>query len=361
MRYLFFTNTPAHVHLYRHAIGRLQDDGHEVLVLGRDYGCTKALLEFYDLPHEIYGVCETTKYSLFRELPKHFARIFRTTLRYDPDLVFGVGSYAAPAGALARAPVVLITDSEPVAFDQFVSRTLADAILTPYTFQKDLGSKHFEFRGFKETAYLHPDVFETDESVRDELGLRQDERFAVVRLNAFGSHHDVNHGGFSAAQRRELVERLAEDVTVFVSDEGGEFDIDSLPARPFDAHPGYLHDALAESSLLVTDTQTMATEAGLLGTPTIRSNTFVGEDDMGNFVELEERGLVYNTADFEDVLATAAEYVTDPSIAEQWAHNRSEYVADLDNLSGIITEVAAYRGSVDSVARVRPWAGPDHG
>ena len=360
MRYLFFTNTPAHVHLYRHAIDRLEAAGHEVLVLGRDYGCTKALLEFYDLPHEMYGACETTKFSLVREVPGHFARIFRETLRYGPDLVFGIGSYAAPAGALARAPVVLITDSEPVAFDQFVSRALADAILTPYTFRKNLGGKHFQFRGFKETAYLHPDVFEADDGVREELGLAPDERFAIVRLNAFGSHHDLNHGGFTAEQRRDLVSRLAEDVTVFVSDEGDEFDPETVGARPYDAHPGYLHDALAESSLLVTDTQTMATEAALLGTPTIRSNTFVGEDDMGNFIELEDRGLIYNTDDFEDVLATAEEYVTDESIQRRWRDRRAEYVGDLDDLTEVIVDVAANMGRVEPVSTLTPWASPDH-
>ena len=361
MRYLFFTNTPAHVHLYRHAIDRLRDEGHEVLVLGRDYGCTTALLEFHDLPHEIYGVCETTKFSLVRELPAHFARIFRTTLRYDPDLVFGVGSYAAPAGALARAPVVLITDSEPVAFDQFVSRTLADAILTPYTFRKDLGNKHFQFRGFKETAYLHPDVFDADDGVRDELGLAPDERFAIVRLNAFGSHHDLNHEGFSATQRRDLVSQLADELTVFVSDEGDEFDANAVDARPFDAHPGYLHDTLAESSLLVTDTQTMATEAALLGTPTIRSNTFVGEKDMGNFIELEDRELVYNTADFEDVLATAQQYVTDGSVQKQWQQRRENYVGELDDLTEVIVDVADNLGRVEPVSDLQPWASPDHG
>lgn len=361
MRYLFFTNTPAHVHLYRHAINRLEDDGHEVLVLGRDYGCTKALLEFYDLPHEIYGVCETTKFSLFRELPKHFAHIFRSALRFDPDLVFGIGSYAAPAGALARAPVVLITDSEPVAVDQFVSRLFADTILTPYTFRKDLGNKHFQFRGFKETAYLHPDVFEADESVRDELGVEPDERFALVRLNAFGSHHDVNHEGFSEAQRRELITTLAEEVTVFVSDEGGTFDFSDVPAQPFDAHPGDLHDALAESSLLVTDTQTMATEAALLGTPVVRSNTFVGDGDMGNFLELADRGLIYNTDSFEDVLATAEEYVTDETIARRWESRRDEYLAELDNLTDIILDIAENMGRVEAVSKVQPWASAELG
>lgn len=361
MRYLFFTNTPAHVHLYKHAVDRLEAAGHEVLVLGRDYGCTEELLAFHDLPYEIYGACDTTKFSLFRELPGHFGRIARATLRYDPDLVFGVGTYAAFAGTLARAPVVLITDSEPVAVDQFVSRALANAILTPYTFQKDLGAKHFQFRGFKETAYLHPDVFESDGSVRDVLGVGPDERFAIVRLNAFGSHHDVNHGGFTDDQRRQLLERLSDSATVFVSDEGGTFDLSAVDAEPFDAHPGHLHDALAESSLLVTDTQTMATEAALLGTPVVRSNTFVGDSDMGNFLELSDRGLIYNTDSFEDALATAEEYVADEAVQRRWQRNCEEYVGELDDLTDIIVEVADNLGRVEPVTDLRPWGSPEHG
>jgi predicted glycosyltransferase len=358
MRYLFLTNTPAHVHLYRHTVRRLDEQGHDVLVLGRDYGCTRDLLECYDLPHEIYGVCETTKFSLLTELPSHFASLFRQTLRYDPDLVFGIGSYAAPAGALARARVVLVTDSEPVAVDQFVSRLLADAILTPYTFQKDLGNKHFEFRGFKETAYLHPEVFEADDSVRADLGVGPEERFALVRLNAFGSHHDVAHGGFTPDQRRTLLERLTEELTVFVSDEGGGVDLSALDAQPFDVHPGRLHDALAESSLLVTDTQTMATEAALLGTPVIRSNSFVGDDDMGNFQELAARDLVYNTDTFEDVLATAQQYATEETIEDDWKQRRDQFVGDLDNLTEILLDVAECEGRVDSVDALDPWSRP---
>lgn len=338
MRYLFFTNTPAHVHLYRHAIEDLQEQGHDVLVLGRDYGCTRALLEYHDLPHEIYGKCETTKYSLFRELPQHYVQIFRRTRRYDPDLIFGVGSYAAHAGAMSRTPVVVVADSEPTTFDHIAARPFVDTFLTPHTFGKDLGANHYEFRGFKELAYLHPDVYDPDPTIRDRLGVGPDEEYAIVRFNAFGSHHDVGHSGFSPEKRRELVSALSEHVTVFVSDEGGN------PApgnsRPFDLHPALLHDALAEASLLVADTQTMVTEAALLGTPAIRSNSFVGESDMGNFVELEREGLIHNLRDFDDVLSQALVVLADDSAKERLRKRRDEYLSDKVNLTDVIVDVA---------------------
>ncbi|SIR19424.1 hypothetical protein SAMN05421858_1771 [Haladaptatus litoreus] len=338
MRYLFFTNTPAHVHLYRHAVETLRERGHDVLVLGRDYGCTRALLSYHNLPHEIYGECGTTKFSLFRELPEHYFEIFRRARQYDPDLIFGVGSYAAHAGALTRTPVVVVADSEPTTIDHAVARPFVNTFLTPHTFGKDLGGKHYEFRGFKELAYLHPDVYEPDPTIRKQLGVEPDEEFAIVRFNAFGSHHDVGHSGFTPEKRRKLVSALSEHATVFVSDEGGN------PApgdsRSFDLHPARLHDALAEASLLVADTQTMVTEAALLGTPAIRSNSFVGESDMGNFLELEREGLIDNFRNFEDVLARSLAILADDSAKERLRERRDSYLADKVNLTDVIVDVA---------------------
>ncbi|WP_135854175.1 DUF354 domain-containing protein [Halorussus salinus] len=351
MKYLFFTNTPAQVHQYRRAVTTLRERGHDALVLARDYGCTVALLDHYDVPYESYGRVGTDKFSLASELPKHAARIVLETRRFDPDCVFGRGSFAALAGTVARAPVVLVDDSETTDLDHAVAVPLADAVLTPHTFEKDLGESHYEFRGFKECAYLHPDEYQRQSDIRDELGVGPDEEFAIVRLNAFGSHHDVGQAGFTPAKRRELIERLAERATVFVSDEGGELDTEETPARPFDLHPALLHDALAEASLLVADTQTMVTEAALLGTPAIRSNSFVGDDDMGNFVALERAGLVYNLKEFDAVLDAATDILSDETAAERWRTLREEYLDDKVNLTEVVVEVAeraASSGGLDA-------------
>ncbi len=354
MRYVIFTNTPAHVHLYRNAVSRLQSRGHEVLVLGRDYGCTVDLLEWYDLPHEVYGGCDTTMFSLFRKLPGQYASILLATRRFDPDLIFGMGAYAAHAGVMSRTPTVLLLDSEPTTLDHAISRPFADTILTPAAFRKDLGDNHYVFDGFKETAYLHPRTFVPDRTVRDDLGVGAED-YAIVRFNAFGSHHDVNRSGFTQAQRRDLIERLAEVTTVVVSDEGGDFDLGPLPARPFDLHPAQLHDALAEASLLVADTQTMVTEAALLGTPAIRSNSFVGEGDMGNFLELEEHGLIFNLQSFEDVWTTARELFTTDGIDDSWHQRRTEYLASKVNLTDVIVDVATAGGDASATEALSRW------
>ncbi|WP_079890678.1 DUF354 domain-containing protein, partial [Halorubrum sp. AJ67] len=359
MRVVFFTNTPAHVHLYKHAVDRLERAGHDVLVLGRDYGCTVALLDRYELPYRLYGSCGTTKGSLFRNLPRHYARIIPAVRSFDPDVIFGVGAYAAHAGLASRSPAVLVLDSEPTSIDHAISRPFAAAFLTPHAFQKDLGENHYQFRGFCETAYLHPDVYEPNPGIRDDLGLDADEEFVLLRFNAFGSHHDVGQSGFTPDQRRRLIETFADHATVFVSDEGGTLDLGSLPAREFDVHPALLHDALAEARLVVTDTQTVCTEAALLGTPVIRSNSFVGDGDMGNFTELERQGLVVNTTDFDEVVSTGVDVLTDESIGAEWRRRRNEYVGGLVDLTGVIVAWAA-AGGPQGVSGIERWrAGTD--
>ncbi|MFP8954764.1 DUF354 domain-containing protein [Natrialbaceae archaeon A-arb3/5] len=355
MKYLFFTNTPAHVHLYKHAVDTLREHGHDVLVLARDYTCTVDLLEWYELPYEVYGSCGTSKGSLLSRLPAHYARAIRLARRFDPDLVFGMGGYAAHTGAVIRAPTVLLIDSEPASFDHTISTPFARAVLTPNTFRKDLGETHYVFPGLKECAYLHPEVYEPNRSIRDRLGLDADEPYALLRLNAFGSQHDVGHEGITAADRRRIIERLAEDATVLVSDEGRDAELEGLPARPFNLHPALMHDALAEAELLVADTQTMVTEAALLGTPAIRSNSFVGEDDMGNFVELENHGLIHNVTAADEIIGQATTLLADDGVDEEWQRRRDDFLADKANLTDVIVDLALVRGRIDELDSVRQF------
>ncbi|WP_436926725.1 hypothetical protein [Halosimplex amylolyticum] len=340
MRYVIFTNTPAHVHLYKHAVRTLDSDGHDVLVLARDDSCTVDLLEYYGIRHKVYGRRGETPWALAGQLPGHFVRILRHVRDFDPDRIFGMGGYAAPVGAVTNTPVVAIQDSEPHTLDYMMARPIVEAFVTPHTFRRDLGPKHFRVLGFKESAYLHPDVYEPSIDVRSELGIPAGEPYVIARFNGWGAYHDVGQSGFTADQRRTLLSRLGDEATVLVSAEAE--DSLNLPdgARPFDLHPAHMHDALAEASLLVADTQTMVTEAALLGTPAIRSNSFVGDGDMGNFTALEAAGLIHNTRDFEAVSDLATELLTDERRRDAWNRRHAAYVSDLVNLTSIIVDVA---------------------
>lgn len=352
MKFVFVVNTPAQAHQYRPAVQELVERGHDPLILARDYGYTADLLAYHDVPYEIYGETGMAKSSLYQRLPKHYYQVCKRVWQYDPAVVFGRSVFAAHAGALARVPTVLVVDSEVTSIDHRLSRPVADVILTPHTFTKDLGRRHYRFTGFTECAYLHPDVWEPTTDIRDELGLEPAERYAILRFNCLRAHHDVGESGFTVDQRDRLIEAVADHATVFVSDEAVEGGAAAPSARAFDLHPALMHDALAGADLLVADTQTMVTEAALLGTPAIRSNSFVGESDMGNFIELEEEGLIRNHAAFDDVLASAHELLANDEIQDEWDRRAREYMDTKINLTELIVDIALSYDRIDEFDRL---------
>lgn len=345
-----FTNTPAHVHLYRSCVIELLDHGHNVTVFARDDGPTLDLLDYYEIPYRVYGSRDVTTHTLLTELPGQLFRIARIVRNIDLDLVLGMGVYSTYAAMLARCEAITVMDSEPMASIQRLGSPFVAAFLTPSSFQRDLGSKHYVFDGLKETAYLHPDIYERDPTVREDIGVGPEESYVIARFNAFNGHHDVGQSGFSPSQKRELIETLAEHTTVLVSDESETFSIEGLPARPYQAHPARIHDVLAEASLLIADTQTMVTESALLGTPAIRSNSFVGNNDMGNFHALEAADLVYNLDAFSEVLETAQRILTTPTSAQEWERKRRAFLADKCNLTAVLVDLVEQFGQTGSVS-----------
>jgi predicted glycosyltransferase len=170
-----------------------------------------------------------------------------------------------------------------------------------------------------------------------------------------GAHHDVGEDGLSAGAKRDLVTELGERGPVYVSTEGGgaaEGDAaGSLPAaaEPLPVPPEHLHDLLAAADLFVTDAATTATEAGLLGTPTVRVGTF-GGSHLRNFVELERYGLVRSTPDEAEALALARTLADDPGADETWNRRREELLADTVDIADFAREMLVAAGRPGGLA-----------
>ena len=90
-----------------------------------------------------------------------------------------------------------------------------------------------------------------------------------------------------------------------------------------------IHHVLYFARLLVTDTQTMATEAAILGTPTIRSNKFVDpKKEMGNFIELENRGLLINERDPKKAIEKAEILAEDKKAKKEWKEKKEKLIRE---------------------------------
>lgn len=335
MKVLITVQHPAHVHFFRNAVDELRRVGHEVRVCARAKDVTVELLELFDLPHEVLVDESSAPSSLAATQALYEYRLLRRARRFDPDVITAIGGLGAShVAALTGTRSVVFTDTETTA-NRLMS-PLADLVCTPAKFGQAFGDKHLRYDGFHELAYLHPNHFEPRSDLLREAGVDPDEPYYVLRFSDMKAHHDVGQSGLSAEAKRRIAASLAERGPVYVSMEGS--------ARPSVGEPiptgsHHVHHLLAEADLFVTDSTTMAVEAGLLGTPSIRSNSFAGEDDLSNLVELADYGLVYSTPDEAVAEEKVIELADDPEAKRRWADRRQALLAAKIDVTAFVVRV----------------------
>lgn len=334
MRILISVAHPAHVHLFKNLIWKMEEEGHRFLIVARDKDKTTDLLDKYGFQYVLTGKAEITPLGYIREMINRTRIFFSIIGNYNPDIVFTqMDPSAAIAAKLRRVPYLCLADSEPAKLILQSTMPFTQAVLTPSCFRTNLGKKQIYYSGYKELAYLHPNTFQPDASVLNELGLGIDDPYIILRFVSWTAHHDIGEHGIQ--DKVGIVKQLEPYGRVFISSESrlGE----DLEKYELKVSPEKMHDVLYYAHLLFCDSQTMATEAGVLGTPVIRCNSFVGADDMGNFIELEKKyRLIYNFRDEKEALNFAISLLRTPDIKQEWAKRRKNLLNDKIDLTAFM-------------------------
>lgn len=329
MRVLISIEHPAWAHQFRYVIKELERRGHTVKIVAINKDRDLELLDAFGFKYDIIShssgknILEKGLIFLVTTL-----KIFLISLKFKPDIYVGRASPMMSINSfLMRKKHIIFEDSEKAGFSLGVARIFSSTIITPSCFRKNLGKKHIRIEGYKETFYLHPEYFKPDQLILSEVGLALGEKFVILRFVAWQAHHDIRHHGFSLADKFELVQKIQQYAKVFITSE--------LPLPPdleqykIKVPPHRIHDLLFYANLLVTDSQTMTTEAAILGTPAVRCNTFVCSNDMGNFVELENKyDLIYCFRSGKQAIQKALELIQQPDLKEQWAKKRENLLED---------------------------------
>jgi len=99
-----------------------------------------------------------------------------------------------------------------------------------------------------------------------------------------------------------------------------------------------IHHVLYYASMYIGDSQTMAAEAAVLGTPSVRFNDFVGK--LGYLEELEKE---YNltigikTNDERRLIKTIHDLLNEANVKESWSIRREKMLAEKINLAKLIS------------------------
>jgi len=304
----------------------MEENGNHFLIVARDKDKTIDLLDRYGFQYILSGKAETTPIGYLREMVKRTQQFYSIIGGYKPHIVLTqMDPSPAIAARLRGVPYLCLADSEPAKLILQSTMPFAHAVLTPSCFRTNLGRKQIYYNGYKELAYLHPNTFQPDASVLNDLGVGVNDPYIILRFVSWGAHHDIGERGIQ--NKVEIVKQLETYGRVFISSEAklGK----DLVKYELKVSPEKMHDVLYYARLLFCDSQTMATEAGVLGTPAIRCNSFVGADDMGNFIELERSyHLIYNFNVESEALNCAVSLLNTANIKEEWARRQKNLLND---------------------------------
>ena len=336
MKFIFELNHPKHYYQFKYIMSILEERGHTVMVLARDKDVLLKVLQEEGVPYRVFGVHKESisgkvfsSFSIFR----HYKRIAK---EFSPDVIVSKASlYGTLVARMLGCKSFIFPDSEVVKLTNRVVAPMATRIVTPETFTIDFGKKHLRIKGLFEDCYLSPEVLSIDASYPQEHNLQCP--YAILRFVGWTANHDVNNNGFSLDEKIALADSISKYMTVYISSEK------ALPPElakyKLSTPAAQIHDVLANADLYIGDSQTMATEAALLGTPAIRSNSFVGENDMSNFKMLEKKcGLLFNIRDFKSVLAMATDLAKDSRKAE-WKQKREDYYKSVGDTNKYIADL----------------------
>lgn len=344
MRVLFDVGHPAQVHLFRNARQVLERQGNETHVASRVKEVTVDLLDAYDIDHTpLTRRGESFPELLWEQLLRE-KRLLSLARTFEPDVIVSrLSPAAAHVSALLGCRNVVVSDTH---IDSRTMRLLnhrmtlpfVDAVCAPESFDLPVAPAKRRSLDYQELAYLHPEYFQPDATALAAAGIDASEPYFVIRLAGWDAYHDVGHQGLSPSTTRDLVAYLSDHGDVYISAEG---DLPpDLSQYRLPTPPEHIHDVLAHADLYVGDSGTMSTEAALLGTPAVRTNTMVGDDDENVFRELEHRYGLLSSFDDEYRALQEVKSLVEGGIDEAaWSQRRDRLVDEQPNVTARMVDV----------------------
>ncbi len=289
MNILVYMGHPAHYHLFKNVILNLHAKGHQIHVLIKKKDILEDLLQssgikFKNILPE--GRKDTT-FGLMIGMLKRDLRILKYSMFKKFDLFIGTSVELPHIGKLLNIPVINVNEDDAAVVPLYakISYPCSSVILSPDSCNNDKWEKKtIKYKGYHELAYLHPNNFIPQKKIVEKY-FPVKNPFFIIRLAKLTAHHDAGIQGITKLFISRIIRYLEPYGEIYISSEKPiepEFEQYRIPINPID-----IHHVLAYAKLYIGDSQTMAAESGVLGTPFIRINDFVGR--IGYLEELEEK------------------------------------------------------------------------
>jgi uncharacterized protein len=351
MNILFEINHPGHIHLFRNLAGELDKKGISSHFLIKSEPVIELLTMFYGLKYTKMGSRAKGLAMKYLYQVGFLLKTIRIARMIKPALGLGVSMNLPLVSRFTKMESIGFDDDDMAVTPLFAKyANKASVILTPASLAHERrGENHITYNGFHELAYLHPNRFIPDPSTYEALGINKETEYFILRFNSFKAHHDIGQTGMTFEQKKQLIAKLEKKGKIFLSTESKvdpEFKNYQLPNRP-----ELMHSILAFAKMYVGESQTMTSEAAVLGTPALKCNTFAGRLSVPN--ELEQKyGLCYSflPGDYDKMLSKIDELLTMPDLRAEWEIRKKNMLEDKIDVTGfLVWFVENYPESVTTI------------
>lgn len=330
MRIIIDIGHPGHVHLFRFFAEEMTSRGHAILFTYREKEHETFLLDKFGFQAASVGRHNSSTAGKAAGLFLSVVRMLRVSKKFKPDLFLSHGSIiAAHSSGLLGKPHIALEDTgnrEQVR----LYLPFTKAVLTSEAFQGDYGEKQIRYRSFHEMAYLRPRYFTPEKEFRKLLGVGNDDKLIMVRFISWKATHDRGSKGLTDSEKEEMVAELSKEGTLFISSER-ELP-EGLKKYRYPLAPDTVHQAMACADLFVSEGATMASEACILGTPSVYINPQVA----GTINRYVNSGLMFRFYSFKGSVGKAKEILNDPEAKDRFGRNRDKLLSETVDLTQLL-------------------------
>jgi hypothetical protein len=335
--FLCMISHPAHFHLFRNTIDTLKSDGHQVVVVIRpkdvlEQLCINSGMEYRKVKERSRTTGKLGMILALLQKTWDLARIARSE---KPDLLFGCDGALSYVGKLFGIPSFDCDEDDAEAtplfaklFYPFFTGVITPTICSAGKWEyKKIG--HYSYH---ELAYLHPNTFSPAPKFLDKYGIPSDKPFYLIRFAQLTAHHDTGIHGIENETAMRLVSMLEAHGNVYITSERPlEKELEPYRMR---IDPLDIHHIMAFADLFVGDSQTMAAEAGVLGTPFVRLNDFSGR--LAYLNEIEDKyqlGYSHKAKDIEGFFGSVQKWLDEPRRKQLCMERRDKMLAEKIDLT----------------------------
>lgn len=337
-RILFFFVHPSKFHVFRNTINKLKAKGHgvDIIIISKDILVDLVEREGWNYTNlfprgrKIKGVSAYISSAIYFILT--ILKLFKHTRKRKYDL-FITDDLLVYIGRLKKVPTFTLIDSDLKAVRHFaLVLRFTDYVIAPRI--TDLGKynrKKISFDGYKELAYLHPNHFTPNIDIVKEFNPELKPYF-ILRLVNLGAYHDVGMQGLNNTNVKKLIATLETKGLVYITSERRlpeDFEKYRLHINPLDiAHVLYY------ANLFVGDSQTMTSEAAILGTPAFRCNDFIGKlSVMEEKVTKYMLSFSYSPSQFLNMIQDIENLISKKNFKKEFSKRRNIMLGDKIDLN----------------------------